>query len=421
MRLKKSRIDFIFILIGITLISGNLYADSLSVEQAIELAYKNNPEINILKAKLDGKKGEYWKYWGLYSPEIYFMKEGINKSDNINYAEKQIGITQEIDFPLTSYYRLRRNDYEELALEKEVIAKKRKIRGEVKKVYAQLVHALTVVKIGINEKNSTIKLKKAVETRHVGGQVSEIDLLKAEIEYANIVIKTNQMERDFHTFRYRLFELIGMKPRDQKYIINFPDSLVFIDHELDQSGIIKKISKQPEYQGAALQIKSGEQGVKAAWSNLFPTVSLQYYQQNFMGEYDSYGYQMGFTVPLWFWAEPRSEIRGANAKRNELFWQKEQIKQKLKREIQLAWHNYDISRKSIILFKEQIFEKSKKLFDMSYEAYKSGSIDILSFLDTQRMYFEDQREYYRLLEDYYIHLIDLERFLPEEIIFSNNN
>lgn len=408
-----------YVVIGFFLFPGITRGESLSVEEAIALAYQNNPELNALRAGLDKKKAEYWRYWGLSSPEIYFMEEGIRESDNSGYLEKQIGISQNIDFPLTSYFRLRRNNYEEQSLEKNITVKMMLIRGDVKKVYARLVHAQATYQIGLKEIESAIQLKNAVATRLAVGQSSEMDLLKAEIEYANIKNKLNQMERDFHTFRYGLFELIGMKPGEQKYSVSFPDSLVFIDFVLDQTSMMKRVSEQPEHQQAILAVNSGEQGINASWSSLLPNIRLQYYQQDILGMYDTYGYEIGLTIPLWFWTEPQSEIREAYARKNELFWQKEQVKQKLKKEIELAWHNYDISKKSILLFKNQIRDKSKRLFDMTFVAYQSGSIDLLSFLDTQRRHYQDQRAYLELLKDYYFRLIDLEKFLPEEIVFVN--
>ncbi|MCG8372446.1 MAG: hypothetical protein MI700_02885, partial [Balneolales bacterium] len=70
----------------------------LGVQDAIDYAYKNNPELNRLLEVVNQYKYERRLLSGIEDPEISFLKEGI---DNNAFQEQRWSVNQTIDFPLT--------------------------------------------------------------------------------------------------------------------------------------------------------------------------------------------------------------------------------------------------------------------------------------------------------------------------------
>ena len=55
---------------------------------------------------------------------------------------------------------------------------------------------------------------------------------------------------------------------------------------------------------------------------------------------------------------------------------------------------------------------------MTQTGYRMGELDLLTLLEAQRTYLRTQEAYYQTLRDYFLRIIELERYLREDIIFK---
>ncbi|RMF54048.1 MAG: hypothetical protein D6746_14915 [Bacteroidetes bacterium] len=62
-------------------------------------------------------------------------------------------------------------------------------------------------------------------------------------------------------------------------------------------------------------------------------------------------------------------------------------------------------------------ERAATLLALTREGYRLGEIDLLTLLDTQRTYLDSQLRFYQALRDYYLDVIELERYLERDLIF----
>jgi len=79
----------------------------LTIQQAVESAFKRNAELQQLNAQLRQKENTWRTATGISAPEISYFKEGIPSGPGDPFAEQRFTISQEIDFPLTTAYRLK--------------------------------------------------------------------------------------------------------------------------------------------------------------------------------------------------------------------------------------------------------------------------------------------------------------------------
>jgi cobalt-zinc-cadmium efflux system outer membrane protein len=50
-------------------------------------------------------------------------------------------------------------------------------------------------------------------------------------------------------------------------------------------------------------------------------------------------------------------------------------------------------------------------------AYRLGEVDLLNLIQAQQIYLNSQQRYLSALRDYYIQLVELERFLNLELVY----
>ncbi len=393
-------------------------ADRLGVYEAIRLAHASSPALNQLRRQIDAKSGERWSAFGLPSPELLYFREGIPTGGSSGYAEQRWAVSQSIDFPLQSYYRVKKVGTEQEALLLQLEAASLRLKADVKKAYTDLLYAQEMVHLREQEVVLSEGLQQAVAVRTEAGESSGLDQIKAEIQLAEAQSNMEEAHRQFQNARYALFNVIGLDPADQRYQIQFPDTLVYFQAGISQEQAMGRLESQPELRGAARMLDAARLGVRQTRSRLLPDIRLDYYPQDYGGGFKSYGFQVGLKIPLWFMLNHRGEMQMARARQQSQVWEQKGIYLDLKKQVEQAWHSYEISERALRRYHETVRERAEELLRLTREGYQMGELDLLTLLDTQRTYLSSQKRYYDTLHDYYFYLIDLERFLGEDLVFN---
>ena len=393
----------------------SLRIDNLTVKVAIERAKTNNPYLNKLQNEI--KSLESYKT-SIYSPDkinFSYLNEGIG---NDNVAESRVTLSQDFNFPLKTYYQVAsinsKIEYLKFKYEEEVL----KVRESIKIVYTNLSYTQEVLKIKKQQNLIADSLQFAVSMRLDAGFATELDRLKAKIYFDNSNNEIREAEVNLHTARYALFNLIGLDPDLQSYSIKFPDSISFFETKINQKEVLSKMKNYPGYLADEELIKSSNHEYNAVVADYLPDLSLSIYNQSFKVGDPAYGYEIGLKLPIWFFLDQSSK---AESKNYEIEMAKNNIYERylnLKKEVEYAWHSYDISRSKIMNFTASISQDSKQLLDLTFEAYRAGTVDLINLLDAQRIYLDNQIKYFTELKEYYINIITLEKFTNEEIIFN---
>jgi len=133
-------------------------AQLITIKDAVDQAIQNNAQINQMRSQLNQKKEEWRTQTGISSPEISYMKEGINNKAADPFQEQRLTISQSVDFPLTTSYRLKALKEEEKAMEFSIQEEERKIKAGVKSRYIDVIYTLHLQKL----RDQQLKLSKPV-------------------------------------------------------------------------------------------------------------------------------------------------------------------------------------------------------------------------------------------------------------------
>jgi len=409
--------QFIILLIFIQATSLQSQNNKISLERAVETSLKNNPALKQWEARLKAKKQERKLAYGIENPELTYFKEGINDNTTPAFDEQRIAISQSVDFPLKSIYKVKKSKGEYRVLEMQFLAFKRNLTANVKRLYVDLLYAIYYQKLTGEQFTLAKNLNDAVQSRAEAGAGTGMDQLKAEIQLAKAKNDIDYAERILHQARYELFNVMGLGEDDQKYTIAFDDTLRTKNDVIDQDAALEFTSKHPNYTSYVEKQRAAEYGVKAAKSGYLPDISFSLYQQDYGDGYDFTGFEVGLSIPLWFTINQHVKTQQALAKLEEFQWRQKEVLLNMKMQIEHAWHNYEASKQNLERFKEIIAIKSDKLRSLTLEAYKLGEIDLLNLLNAQQLYLDTRKNYLKVLQDYYLQLIELEKYMNKEIVY----
>lgn len=392
-------------------------AQLLTIKDAVDQAIQNNAQINQMRSQLTQKKEEWRTQTGISSPEISYMKEGINNKAADPFQEQRLSISQSVDFPLTTSYRLKALKEEEKALEFNIQEEERKVKVGVKSRYIEVIYALHLQKLRDQQLKLATELYNAVYTQFETGMGNGMDLTKAELQVAEANNDIDAARSQLHQARYSLFKLMGLSPENQKYTIEFMDTLQSKDVEISQITALSVLTEQPSYKSSERELEASGYFLKEAKSNILPDIRFNLYKQDYGTGYNFNGFELGLSFPIWYPLEQKGRIKMNLARQEEIQWKQKEIRSGVKEQIEHAWHSYEVSRSTIKRYDETIRSKAEKLQSLTLSAYRLGEVDLLNLILAQQIYLNSQQRYLSALRDFYIQLVELERFLDLELVY----
>ncbi|HZL11576.1 MAG TPA: TolC family protein [Prolixibacteraceae bacterium] len=392
-------------------------AQLLTIQDAVDQAIQNNPQINQMRSQLNQKKEEWRTQTGIASPEISYMKEGINSKAADPFQEQRLTLSQSIDFPLTTAYRIKGINEEEKAMEFSIQEEERIVKVSVKSRYIEVMYALQLQKLRDQQLKLATELYHAVYSQFETGMGNGMDLTKAELQVAEANNDIDAARSQLHQARYSLFNLMGLPPENQKYTIQFMDTLKSNNVEISQIVALGVLTDQPAYKSSERELAASNYFLKEARSNILPDIRFNLYKQDYGTGYNFNGFEVGLSFPIWYPLEQKGRIKMTLAKQDEIQWKQKGIRQDMKKKIEHAWHSYEVSRSTIKRYDETIRSKAEKLETLTLIAYRLGEVDLLNLIQSQQIYLNSQQRYLLALRDFYIQLVELEKFLNKELVY----
>jgi len=392
--------------------------DTLTIRDAIKYATGHHPGLRQLRSEILAMNGARKANSGLADPVISYAREGIGDPSLSDYSEQRLGISQEIRFPgVTAESNAAASSRIE-ALELQYRNSELQLREEVKKKYAELQLGLEKLNFSRNEYGIVSKVHTVVQEKFNSGEATRLDLLKAKINMEEASNLISEAQFAVHNARYSLFNLIGLETEGQKYSIYFPDSLIYRPVTISQDEILSTFYEMPGVLSKMKLIDASAKEVAAAKQTFYPGIKLNLFGQNIGTGFKTIGFEIGFTVPLWFTGNQNGIIEEAEAK---LSGARESYREELllmKKEVEIAWHGYEAAKQNLDRYANGILRDSKELLDLTTEGYKLGEIDFLNLLEAQRTYLTSSQNYYNYLLEYHFRLIELEKFSTKEFLYN---
>ena len=399
------------------IINANAQESILTIQDAVKSAFDRNTELQQLYARLKQKKNNWRSETGISAPEFNYFKEGIGSGPGDLFDEKRISVSQEIDFPLTTIYRLKGIGEEVKAIEFRVKAVENEVKADVKSQYVEVLYALYLQRSRQDQLELSQELYDAVYTKFEIGMANGIDLANAGLMLEDAKNDLDQSEWILHKARYGLFYAMGLPENEQKYSIEFSDTLLTKEIEISQIESLSAKKDQPFLMAVNHEYKATDYFLKEAKSNILPDLSLSIYKQNFGEGYDFRGFELGLKIPLWYGFDQKGKIYNAKARKEEIYWKKQEVSLDIKKQIEYAWHNYSVSRSIIKRYNSTMKNKAAELQNLSLRAYQLGEVDLLNLLNAQKIYLASEQRYLTALRDHYLQLISLEKYLDQELVF----
>lgn len=360
-------------------------AYSITMEEAVEYALKNNPELRELRFEADAGRGqlEKAKLLLIANPEIegYVSKKDKSREEGEGrYTNYGIKLSQEFEIAGQRGLRIAAAEKNLSKIAFEIKSKEQAFTADVKNAFARALAAKRKEELTKEVLARQEELLGFTKIKHQAGDVSGLEVNLAEVTLGKARRDLILAERESREAFLALQGLLGMPP----------DPVFNVEGELTPS-----LSSLPDKEGlkrcAALQradkkaASSEEERARAALAlvqkEAVPNITLSgFYDKD--ERRDVAG--VAVSVPLPFFDRKQAERKEAQARAEQAGIRRARLETAIERNLEEAYSVLVASLNELSLFQREIADKSVENLNLLNLAFKEGKISFYDLRLAQR-------------------------------------
>ena len=380
----------------------------LSLQSVISTVELNNPQLMAVRNEIAAARGRGWTTWVLADPALSIEWEGVPEGSGLGqYGERRIALSQKIEFPTNILWRNRLAGGEVEIAEMRYEQSRFEIRASAITAYFQYL----VARDGLSLAHERVALAQEfvdkAEFRHEVGEAPAIERVRTRVELARAQNDLRSAESAFESAKARLNTVLG-RPPDAEIITS--DSLVYESFDLSLTDIKQHaLDNHPRLHEASARVGVAANLRKLAWGTLLPALEISGFQQNIEGNPDFYGFQIGFSVPLWFAFRQRGEIQHANASLAAQESHRVQARLQLLADVETAYASFGATASQLKNFEKTLLTQADEVYRIALRSYEEGEVGYLQLLEAQQTLIEVRQGHIEALANYYTAIAELEK------------
>lgn len=391
---------------------------SFTLNDAIEFALNNNPEIRQMLISTEKSISDigiarsafyptisatgYYAYLSdlpLFQLDSVYIPMGQHENYNFQISLQQVLFAWGKIYDAYRIAGLNR-DIAELNL----LRKKQEIRCSVTKAYYGLLVLEQMVELTRESFEQLKRHEESVRKRYEAGLVAQFDLLRSQVQVANLKPKMIEAENGLKLAKEGFKMLLGL-PQDAEFILM--DSLEIIeedfnfeqikDNALNNRAEIKNLNKVGRLAKIGRSLKA-----RANLPTLFAGVSYDRKKPFSFGGNDwgsNLTFNVGFQMPIFSGFKNLYDYQSASLAIKEANLARENLLKGIIIEVKQAYFNLNAAKEAIQAAQENITQ-AEKAFNIIETRYKNGLATNLEYLDAQLAMMQAKANYLNALKDY---------------------
>jgi outer membrane protein len=403
-----------------------------TLNQAIEYALEHSPEIMQLEIEHEKSRTHVGQALSAFYPSItatggyaYITDVPVIAFDSLlipmgqseNY-NVQISLQQVLFAWGKIYSAYRITDINRKITEMNLRRKSQEIRYAVTGAFYNLLVLEEMSKLTRESMTQLQRHAKAVETRYKAGLVSRFDLLRAQVQVANIKPQLIQVENGLQLAREAFKMLLGLE-LDTEFIIDGELKMIDEEYNLDTL-VMKALSEREELKSVRGFERIAQLSKTIARRANLPTIvagATYERQKPFSTTGDEWGssivFNVGFQWTLFNGFNNYYKHREATLQVQEAQLAYDNLKKGITLEVKQAYLSLESAGEVLVTAQENV-DQAEMAFTIIETRYKNGLATNLEFMDAQLASMQARTNYLSALKDYYTSRAELFKAIGKE-------
>ena len=387
---------FLFLISGFSYLANASQDDAivLTEKEAIEIALKNNYDILSKKEEIKAASARLKQAWSEAFPYISASANYLRYEDHpfITYEDNR-DYSFSVSQILFSGGRVANTIDSAGKGLKATQEGSKELENEIIYSAKQSFYNIILAKESVRIKKETLELAEEnlsiTKERYKKGEASHYDLLRSEVEVANIKPQLIKAENFLKTSYNLLKVLLGIDPSREIRVkggFNYAPEEVDLNREVNLA-----LEKRPALKEIALQEKAAKAQLRAAFAGYLPQVNLNFTDYANQKEafsvgreaYDDYWVAtISVNMPIFDGFLTYAKVKEAKAKQRKLSILRKKLKDSVKVEVENAVLDLESAKSTVESQKENV-ERAREAYQIIKHRYALGQASQLDLLDAR--------------------------------------
>ena len=393
----------------------------MNVEQLIEEAIQNNPEILAQKKRWEVFKEKIPQASALEDPMFGFGI--VSLPTNFSFRDedmtmKELSISQR--FPFYGKRRLMGEmaQKEAEAVFNEIQEKSNRVIKEVKAIYYELAYNYRSTDITERNKEILENFVKIAETQYAVGMGIQQDVLRAHVEVSKMVDELIMLGQRRRALEAKLIALLNRSPENP---LGKPEEVAYKKLPLN-SGELQKaaLETNPTLKGMKKMIEAKEKAYDLAKQEYYPDLTARFaYGQRDNGpemkRRDMLTGMVEINIPIFYKSKQERKVAEAKAEIETTEAQYRAMKNEILYMVTDMASMIERVERQIELYKTGIIPQAGLQVSSATSAYRVNKVDFMTLLDSQMTLYRYELEYHQALTEYEKNVANLEAVVGKRL------
>lgn len=372
-----------------------------ALQQLVEQALENNPEIKAMQRRIDMMRARIPQAKALDAPVLSIGYMGnivpfqVQKGDPS--SGRIIGISQDLPYPgkrsLRGKVASSDADAEWWAFEQT----RRNVVAEVKDAYFDLYYLTKAVGVVTKTKTLVEQFTKIAEVRYTVGKGIQQDVLKAQVEFSKLIEQQTILEQRKQIAEARLNSLLYREPESP---VGIPEELKPRDFPYTLATLNETaVANYPDLKGQRRKIESAQYAIQLAKKDFYPDFSVGFTYINRPAMPEMYGMNIGIKLPVYYAQKQRPALTEATASFEAEKRSLENTTTLLFFKIRDKYLSETTAKRLLSLYSTTIVPQSSLSLESAIAGYEVGKVDFLTLLDSLVTLLNYELSYYEQLSN----------------------
>ena len=394
---------------------------TINIDQCIEIALKNNPQIKIAESNLELSSSALKINRSSLFPQISLQSGWTNNGGNFfvgptaraaNYQNFSYGVNAQMlifDFGKT-YSRISAYSSFENAAEKDFISAKQNLILDTYTAYFAYLAAQRIYRVSSEEVNQAKDHLIQAKAFYNVGRSPQFDVLKAQTDVQNANVNLLNAENNIRIARLQLENVLNTKLGN----LQLQDNLEIKRDSIDENTAISTaMDERPEILSSKYRVEANKSMVTSAWSANLPSINAtgNYLWRSYTIDQkflNSWNVGVTFALPLFQGFAVDAGVEQAKANLNNSEAENNLTILSVKLDVQQQFSNLQLAQTKIAATKSLV-NQSEETLKLAEGRYTQGVGSPLEITDARVTLFNAQASYIQTLYDYQVAYVRLQK------------
>lgn len=386
------------------------------VEAYIAYALQQNPDIHAARQRLAAQAYQVPVEASLPDPMLNLTSQPNPVQTAAGEQNFILTANQRIPWPRKLATRAAVAESRANIARADFAAKELAVIAQVKRAYYQIYFIQQAIHVTESDQGLLNNLRDVAITRYKAGQTSQQDVLRADLEIANVENELIRLRQQLISAQARLGRLLHVAPQtDLRALDNLPAERIPEDLEFLQQ---VAVAARPELHARLAALQRDQRAVALSRLEYKPDVTLGMSWISVSEDGispvangdDALFLTAGFNLPI-YRKRLSASVRSAAAQASASAREYDSLRDMTLEEVTDLFAQVQSQRDLLNLFNDNILPSARQTLEVSSRAYNVGEVDFLQLIDNWRQLLRYEISYERLQADLRQSLAELERLV----------